>query len=118
MSVGATQPNNAERPWPFDLSRYDRRKSLNKKERHALASATSGAKLCIGPYSEILDRLIVPLEDALAYIAGDGADRFQGAVWVLLREMHIRQLPFLGWSHEVWREVLDADHRKFSARTG
>jgi len=118
MSVGATQPNNAERPWPFDLSRYDRRKSLNKKERHALASATSGAKLCIGPYSEILDRLIVPLEDALAYIAGDGADRFQGAVWVLLREMHIRQLPFLVWSHEVWREVLDADHRKFSARTG
>lgn len=118
MSVGATQPNNAERPWPFDLSRYDRRKSLNKKERRALASATSGAKLCIGPYREILDRLIVPLEDALAYIAGDDADRFQGAVWVLLREMHIRQLPFLGWSHEVWREVLDADHRKYSARTG
>lgn len=118
MSIESQQPNNAERLWPFDLSRYDRRRLLSKKERRALASAASGAKLCIKPYREVLDRLIVPLEDALTYIAGDEANRFQGAIWVMLREMDAHHLPFWGWSRQDWRGVLDADHKKFSAKTG
>jgi integrase len=118
MTVKAGPMNDAERSWPFDLSRYNRRKSLSKKEQRGLAVATCAGKLCIVSNRHLLDRLIVPLEDALAYIAGDNAIHFQGVISVMLREVQARQLSFWGWSREIWREVLDTDHQKFAAKTG
>src|SRR5262245_10733386 len=107
MKGGSEQQKNTERPWPFDLSHYNRRGSLSKREQRGLAAATCTRRLCIGPNRQLLDRLITPLEDVLAYIAGDDAPRFKGLISVMLREMQARQLPFWGWSHEIWREILD-----------
>lgn len=61
MKVKAEPMNDAERSWPFDLSRYDRRKSLSKKEQRGLAAATCAGRLCIVPNRRLLGRLIVPL---------------------------------------------------------
>jgi len=122
MTVGPEQKADAERPWPFDLSQYGRRKTLTVNERRSLAEAAraqgQGNKQWISQSSSSLERLLTPLEDALSYIAGDACDRFRGVISVMLLEMHERQLPFWGWSRDVWREVLGVDHKSFSRRTG
>lgn len=122
MTSAPTPKTETARPWPFDLSHYDQTKTLTPNERQALARAMrareQGNKLWITANHATLERLLIPLEEALAYVAPEKHGRFRGIVTVMLVEMHERQLTFWGWSQADWRAVLAVDHKTFDQRTG
>lgn len=102
--------------WPFDISRYNRRHTLTGSEREGIACAlkkrAQAPRGWIAQHREQLARLVVPLEDLLAFVGEVSSYRTHAVCWIVLREMHDRQLAFWAWPHQIWREILNTGSRR------
>jgi integrase len=115
-------PSQPRWPWPLQLDTYDRSPTLSKTERETLAwlFAPSEHAHPLRRHSHAahaLERLLHPIEDALAYLHAheNGACR---ARRVLLLEMDHRATAFWGWTLEAWCETLAPTRETFVQRHG
>jgi hypothetical protein len=109
----AAAPAEPEWAWSVDVAGYDRRPGLRPLELAASAALVKELVRRL-PWPNrvptVLERLVQPVEDALARAGGVG--RLRTAVLrVMAREMHRRSRVFWGWTHEEWVETLGETER-------
>jgi hypothetical protein len=95
------------------MAGYDRRPVLQPREVAALAALVEELDRRL-PWPDrvpaVLERLVQPVEDALARAGGVG--RLRTAVLrVMAREIQRRGRAFWGWTHQEWVETLGATER-------
>lgn len=104
--------------WPLELSAYDRSAQLTAEERATLARLTRAKKFSRfwEHHAQIaLHRLLRPLDDALALTGASKIYR-NGAIIIILREMHRLQRSFWAWSAQEWIGILQTSAELFAQR--
>lgn len=106
--------------WPIDITNYDRRSRLTATEQKVLTrdlplavanERTIGAML--GRLSR-LDRLLAPIDDALAAV--DGTHLYDDRVrLMLLQHCAVRHQSFWAWDATAWHIVLGTTQAAFFA---
>lgn len=108
--VPAAGPADLAWSWPLHLADYDRTPDLRSEERAALTALVADLDRNV-PWPERvpadLDRLVRPIEDAVAVAGGRGLLR-TAVLRVMAREMHRRGRTLWGWTHAEWVETLGA----------
>lgn len=112
----ARQQETPDWVWPFDLTRYDRDSRLARAEAIALAlvaQARAGGGSRTWPHSTrpTLQRLLLPLTDALDIIGSDLAEKsnFRSCTTtVILLEMHRSCSSFWAWPEKTWAAIRPA----------
>jgi hypothetical protein len=97
--------------WPIDVARYDQSVALTSAEVAALTEHVRNYNAAThekpaNSYS-VVERLIEPVEEALAHTALRVRHREFVALF-LLREMSRRGRSFWGWTEEEWVETINA----------
>ncbi|CAJ0783680.1 hypothetical protein [Ralstonia chuxiongensis] len=115
-----TVASTAPWAWPIDITNYDRRSRLTATEQKVLAQdlpravaseRTIGAML--GSLSR-LDRLLVPINDALASV--DGTHLYDDRVrLMLLQHCAARHQSFWAWDATAWHITLGTTQAAFFA---
>jgi hypothetical protein len=109
----AAAPAEPEWAWSVDVAGYDRRPGLRPLELAASAALVKELVRRL-PWPNrvptVLERLVQPVEDALARAGGVGRLR-TAVLHVMAREMHRRSRVFWGWTHEEWVETLGETER-------
>jgi integrase len=108
--VPAAGPADLAWSWPLHLADYDRTPDVRSEERAALTALVADLDRNV-PWPERvpadLERLVRPIEDALAMAGGRGLLR-TAVLRVMTREMHGRGRTLWGWTHAEWVETLGA----------
>jgi integrase len=104
--------------WPLDLSVYDRRPHLMRREAAALARRAKSPQR-FGDWSpllhEELGRLTRPIIDALAYLQIRYRSLRGGIQHVLTLEMHRRRSTYWAWSEDTWHAIVGTSRLHFEA---
>ena len=114
----AAPPGTPPWPWPLDLAAYDRTPAMHPAEAAALAvlvEALDRQRPWPEPVPAALERLVRPVEDALALCGGVGPLR-TAVLRVVARETHRRGRVVWGWTRDEWVETLGATERHFRRR--
>ena len=109
---------------PVELNAYDRRPALTEKERRALQALASsrqrwgdGGRQGAGQIRAALQRILQPLEDALAVVWGKPSDKSRAAA-ALLRACHREECAYWGWPPAVWQRILGHTQAQFFRENG
>ena len=110
----------AQWDWPVPLEQYDRHPDLSNSEKATLAQAIDllerHQQALIPDIRCVLDRLIIPLEDALIASGFRGSD-LRHTLYGLLRQMHQRQTSYWVWGEAEWVDVIKQNARKCGTKT-
>lgn len=106
--------------WPIDVASYDRRNQLTATERKMLTRELPRAMASERTVKEVLgslsgiDRLVAPIDDALAVINSKRVynDRVK---LMLLQCCAMHRTAFWAWDATVWRTVLGTTQQAFFA---
>ncbi len=116
--VPAPTLDSGERPWPFDVTKYDRSPDLTAAEVAELAHL-AGRRARQGHWANrtlrILQRPRQPVMDLVAMTEAKECARC-GVIAVLVLEMHRRQRAFWAWTSEEWVETLCTSGGAFDRR--
>jgi integrase len=110
-------------PWPIDIARYDRTRTLTPPEAAALAVLAEHTREWRRPRMRrgawrALRRLVQPLEEVRASVSTPGPHRRRSAdtaVAVVLRMCAVEQAPYWAWSAATWVRILGATQAAFHA---
>lgn len=119
-SLQQNSPATASWQWPVDVTGYDRSGSLSTVERHVLVQdmayalnrerATSAVLASLGG----IERLSVPLEDALAVIDSNG--RYDDRIKLMvLQQCGQLGSAFWAWDASTWCRILGTSQQSFFA---
>jgi Phage integrase family len=107
--------------WPVDVERYDRSPKLQPIEsallKELLERFTRGAMTWPSGARATLERLLLPVHDALDYTGASGWTR-TGTATLLMRQMHNRSTTFWAWDEGDWLEIFAADSQTFMQKHG
>ncbi len=116
-------PNTPDAPWsrqaswPLDLSRYDRTPTLSTEERQALAAFAvprqdRAAVIATAERQGKLERLLLPVRDALAVLEGDALLKTY-SLHLLLRMCAREGQTWWAWDQATWVRMLGTSTANF-----
>jgi integrase len=108
------------RPWPFDVSGYDREPSLGRLERQALDDALKGRASGVERWVERcrprLHRLLSPLDDALEYVSAARMHSYGSLLSAMLSEVVAQDASYWAWTSATWERLLGKTAKQFLSR--
>jgi integrase len=106
------------RPWPIDVTHYDRSPDLYENERAELGWLMGQKPFQLRPKSkQILHRLLLPLEDVFT-VTHLHQHSCGETLRVMAMEMYYRDKTFWAWQDAEWIEIIGSSTAAFAARYG
>ena len=123
MTAAAARPARTERPvatweWPIDLSAYDRRPQLLRREAAALARRAKYPHRLghwTPSFQKRLGRLARPIVDACDHLEIRTRHVRCSIQHVLAQQMHRRRSTYWAWSEDTWHAIVGTSRVNFEA---
>ena len=107
--------------FPIDTGKYNRSPYLTKSEKEEIKLLVAKTSSWRSNSRKIMERLLLPLNDALDIINPSKTSR-PTTIRIILKEMNKRQTAFWNWKEEEWIEIVGHPHdvfqRKYNTHSG
>ncbi len=103
--------------FPIDTSKYNRSPYLSKTEKKEIKLLVAKSSSWRSNSRKIMERLLLPLNDALNVINPSKTSR-PSTIKVILKEMNKRQTAFWDWQEKDWFEIVGHPHDIFQKKYG
>jgi hypothetical protein len=91
--------------FPINTGKYNRSPYLTKTEKREIKLLVAKTSSWRSNSRKIMERLLLPLNDALDVINPSNTSR-PSTIRVILKEMNKRQTAFWNWKEEDWVEIV------------
>ena len=103
--------------FPIDTGKYNRSPYLTKSEREEIKLLVAKTSSWRANSRKIMERLLLPLNDALNVIKPAHTSR-STTIRIVLKEMNKRQTAFWDWKEKDWVEIVGYSYKVFQDKYG